>query len=77
MDYVDIFINLANNIETKKDKEQIENINIDRLNRIVQESGNRVLYYLQDGSDRAFVSEELMHVPEDTQVSPNWVSEWK
>ena len=77
MDYVDIFINLANNIETKKDKEQIENINIDRLNRIVQESRNRVLYYLQDGSDRAFVSEELMHVPEDTQVPPNWVSEWK
>ena len=29
-----------------------------RLDRIVQEPGNRVLYYLQDGPDRAFVSKE-------------------
>ena len=36
------------------------------LDRIVQESGNRVLYYLQDGSDSAFVREELMHISEDT-----------
>ena len=43
--------------------------------------GNRVLYYLQDGlqvvADRAFVREELMHVSEDTQVTPDWVSEYK
>ena len=48
-----------------------------RLDRIVEEPGNRVLYYLQDVPDRAFVSEKLMHVSEDTQVSPDWVSEWK
>ena len=48
-----------------------------RLDRDVQDPGNRVLYYLQDGSDRAFVCEELMHVSEDTQVPPDWVSEWK
>ena len=48
-----------------------------RLYQIVQEPGNRVLYYLQDGPDRAFVCEELMHVSEDTQVPPDWVSEWK
>ena len=36
-----------------------------------------VLYYLQDGPDRAFVREELMHVSEDIQVAPDWVSEWK
>ena len=48
-----------------------------RLDRIVQDPGNRVLYYLQDGSDRAFVPEDLMHVSEDTQVPPDWVSEWK
>ena len=48
-----------------------------RLDRIVQEPGNRVLYYLQDGPNRAFVSEKLMHISEDTQVSPDWVSEWK
>ena len=48
-----------------------------RLDRIVQDPGNRVLYYLQDGPDRAFVREELMHVSEDTQVPPDWVNEWK
>ena len=48
-----------------------------RLDRIVQDPGNRVLHYLQDGPDRAFVREELMHVSEDTQASPDWVSEWK
>ena len=48
-----------------------------RLYRIVQDSDNRVLYYLQDGPDRAFVCEELMHVSEDTQVPPDWVSKSK
>ena len=48
-----------------------------RLDRIIQEPGNRLLYYLQDGPDRAFASKELMHISEDTQVPPEWVSEWK
>ena len=47
------------------------------LYRIVQDPGNRVLYYLQDGPDSAFEREELMHVSEDKQVPPDWVSEWK
>ena len=51
--------------------------NMYRLDRIAQDPGNRVLYYLQDRPDRAFVREELIHVSEDTQVSPEWVSEWK
>ena len=48
-----------------------------RLERIVQEPGNCVLYYLQDGPDRAFVRGELIHVSEDIQAPPEWVSEWK
>ena len=48
-----------------------------QLDRIVQDPGNRVLYYLHYGPDRAFVREKLMHVSEDTQVPPDWVSEWK
>ena len=48
-----------------------------RLDRIVQKPGDLVLYYLQDGPNRAFVREELMHISEDTQVPPDWVSEWK
>ena len=45
-----------------------------RLDRIVRDPANRVLYYLQDGPDRAFVCEELLDVSEDTQVPPDWVS---
>ena len=48
-----------------------------QLDRIVQELGNRVLYYLQEEPDRTFLREELMHISEDTQVLPDWVSEWK
>ena len=51
--------------------------NMYRLDLVVQNPGNRVLYYLQDGPDRAFVREELMHVSEDTKVPPDWVTEWK
>ena len=31
-----------------------------RLREIVEDTGNRVMYYLRDGPHRAFVSEELM-----------------
>ena len=48
-----------------------------RLDQIVQDTGNRVLCYLQDGPDKDFVHEELIHVSEDIQVPPDWVSEWK
>ena len=51
--------------------------NMYRLDWIVQDPGNYILYYLQDGPDRPFVREELMHASEDTQVPPDWVSEWK
>ena len=37
-----------------------------RLDRIIQEPGNR-----------ASVHEELIHISEDTQVIPDWVSECK
>ena len=40
----------------------ISSKNTYRLDRIVQDRCNRVLYYLQDGPDRAFVREELMHI---------------
>ena len=45
-----------------------------RLDQIVQEPGNGVFYYLQDGPDRTFVREKLMRIPEDTRVPPEWVS---
>ena len=48
-----------------------------QLDRIVQDPGNHVLHYLQNGPDRDFVREELMHVSEDTQVPPDLVCKSK
>ena len=47
-----------------------------RLNQIVEESGNRVMYYLKDGPERAFVCEELMLIPEDMELPPEYVKDW-
>ena len=40
-----------------------------RLREITENPGNRVMYYLTDGPERAFVSEELMLIPEDNRVT--------
>ena len=47
-----------------------------RLKEIVEDSGNRVMYYLKDGPKRAFVSEKLMLTPEDTELPPDYVQAW-
>ena len=47
-----------------------------RLREIAENPGNRVMYYLLDGPERAFVSEELMLIPEDTELPPDCVQEW-
>ena len=47
-----------------------------RLREIVENPGNHVMYYLADGPEQAFVSEELMLIPEDTEVPPDYVQEW-
>lgn len=52
-----------------------------RLDRIVEDPGQRVLYYLSQGSQghlqkRAFVREELMLIPENTELPPDYVKEW-
>ena len=47
-----------------------------RLREIVENPGNRLMYYLADGPKRAFVSEELMLIPEDTELPPDHVQEW-
>ena len=64
---------------TKKDGQQTSFgvKNSYRLDRIVQEPGNRVVYYLQNGPDRVFVHEELMNVSEDIEVPPEWVNQRK
>ena len=51
--------------------------NMYQLDQIVEKPSNCVLYYLQDGPDRPCVREELMRIPEDTQVPPECVSKSK
>ena len=46
-----------------------------QLGQILEEPDNCVLYYLQDGPNRAFASKELVHISKDTQLSPERVSE--
>ena len=47
-----------------------------RLREIVEDPGNRVMYYLLNGPERAFVKEELVLIPEDTELPPDYVQEW-
>ena len=47
-----------------------------RLREIVEHPCNHVMYYLKDGPERAFISEELMLIPEDTELNPDYVQEW-
>ena len=47
-----------------------------RLRAVDEDAGNRVMYYLKDGPERAFVSEELMLIPEDTELPPDYIQEW-
>ena len=47
-----------------------------RLREITENPGNRVMYYLLDGPERAFVLEELMLIPEDTELPHDYVQEW-
>ena len=47
-----------------------------RLREIVEDPGNHVMYYLKYGRERAFVSEELMLIPEDTELPSDYVQKW-
>ena len=42
----------------------------------MENPGNRVMYYLLNEPMRAFVSEELMPIPEDTELPPDYIQEW-
>ena len=42
----------------------------------MENPGNRVMNYLLDGPKRALLSEELMLIPEDTELPPYYVQEW-
>ena len=39
----------------------------------MEDSGDQVMYYLRERPERAFVSEELMHIFEDTDLPPGYI----
>ena len=47
-----------------------------RLREVVKSPGYQVIYYLLNGPERAFVSEELTLIPEDTELPPDYIQEW-
>ena len=42
----------------------------------MEDPGNRVMHYLKDGPERASAKEELMLIPEDTELPPDYVQKW-
>ena len=49
---------------------------LNRLREIVEDSGNPVMYYFSDGPEGVFVPEELMLIPEDTELPPDYIQKW-
>ena len=47
-----------------------------KLRETVENPGNHVMYYMKNGSERAFVKEELMLIPKDTELPPDYVQKW-
>ena len=47
-----------------------------RLREIVEDHGNRVMYYLEDVPERAFVKVELMLIPEKTELPADYIQKW-
>ena len=44
-----------------------------RLREIIEDHGNPIMYYLSDRPERAFVKEELMLIPEDTELPFDYI----
>ena len=44
------------------------------LRKVASSPSNCVMYCLSDGT--AFVKEELMLIPEDTELPPNYIQKW-
>ena len=68
MDCIDTYYNPVRNMMTNGAEQLIEygQRKLTDCRKVMENHGNRVMYYLKDGPDRAFVSEELMLISEDT-----------
>ena len=47
-----------------------------RFRKVMEDADNLVMYYLSNGPERAFLSEELMLIAEDTDLPPDYIQEW-
>ena len=60
----------------KRATDRIWSKNAYRLKEVVSNPGNQVMYFLKEGPERSFVKEELMQIPEDTELPPDYVQKW-
>ena len=60
----------------KRATDKIWSKNTFRLDRIIEDPNNKVLYYLKDLPKRSYVKEELMLIPEHTEIPPDYVQNW-
>ena len=76
MGCIGTYYNPVKNMMTNSTEQLIDRVwskGTSRLRKIVEDSGNHVMYYLSDGPERAFVSEQLMLIPEDTELPPDYI----
>ena len=64
--------------KTRRATDLIWSWNTHRLDRVISDPGQRLLYYLAGDKTpkRAFVREELMLIPEGTELPPDHVKKW-
>ena len=59
------------NDQHKKATDRIWSKKTYRLSEVTLSHGNQVMYHLEDGPERAFIKEELMFIPKDTELPPD------
>ena len=47
-----------------------------QIERIVEDPGNCVMYYIKYEPERVFMKGELVLIPKDTELSPDYVQKW-
>ena len=62
--------------QRKRTKDRIWSKKTYRLSEVLSSPGNQVIYYLADEPERAFVKEELMLIPQDIELPPDFVQKW-
>ena len=64
------------NDQHKRATDRIRSEATHRLREVVEDPGNQVMYCLSDDPVRAFVSEELILIPKDVELPPDYIQKW-